>query len=75
MAILSDLKEPFEIHEIEWRIAQRGEKNGTPWAKVLAYVTNRAIMDRLDNVVGPQNWRNLTGLSFAACQSGSAKNG
>jgi len=26
--------------------------------KVLAYVTNRAIMDRLDEVAGPGNWKN-----------------
>ena len=28
------------------------------WAMVLAYVTNRAIMERLDSVVGPENWKN-----------------
>ena len=31
---------------------------GLPWGVVLAYVTNRAIMDRLDEVVGPENWTN-----------------
>jgi hypothetical protein len=25
---------------------------------VLAYVTNRAIMERLDSIVGPENWKN-----------------
>jgi hypothetical protein len=25
---------------------------------VLAYITNRAIMERLDKVCGPENWRN-----------------
>ena len=25
---------------------------------VLPYITNRAIMDRLDMVVGPENWKN-----------------
>jgi hypothetical protein len=28
------------------------------WARVLAYITNRAIMERLDEVVGSGNWRN-----------------
>lgn len=56
---LSRLKEPFAPREVEWRVAQVGEKrDGTPWAKVLAYITNRAIMNRLDDVVGPSNWCN-----------------
>ncbi|MDM8538552.1 Rad52/Rad22 family DNA repair protein, partial [Desulfobacterales bacterium HSG17] len=28
------------------------------WAMVLAYVTNRAIMDRVDWAVGPESWKN-----------------
>ena len=28
------------------------------WATALAYVTNRAIQQRLDDVVGPENWKN-----------------
>ena len=55
---LTRLREPFAPGDIEWRVQQAGEKNGKPWARVLAYVTNRAIMDRLDEVVGPGNWRN-----------------
>jgi hypothetical protein len=52
------LAEPFEPKDIEWRIERCGEKNGQPWAMVLAYVTNRAIMQRLDDVCKPWNWRN-----------------
>lgn len=52
------LREPFPAEHIEWRIGRSGVKNGKPWAMVLAYVTNRAIMDRLDEVVGPDNWWN-----------------
>lgn len=52
------LREPFAPDDIEWRVAQAGEKNGAPWAKVLAYLTNRAIMQRLDDVVGPGKWWN-----------------
>ncbi|MCP3684312.1 MAG: recombinase [bacterium] len=55
---LQDLKNPFPFKDIEWRIQQQGEKNGKPWVMVLAYITNRAIMDRLDDVVGPENWKN-----------------
>jgi len=56
--ILEELKHPFPPADIEWRVQQSGEKNGKPWAMVLAYVTNRAIMDRLDAVCGPENWEN-----------------
>jgi len=53
------LKEPFPSEDIEFRIQSSGKKkSGEIWAKVLAYVTNRAIMDRLDDVCGPENWQN-----------------
>ena len=51
---LARLRDPFAPEDIEWRVQQAGEKNGRPWARVLAYVTNRAIMERLDEVVGPE---------------------
>jgi len=55
---LSKLKEPFPYEDIEWRLqsADKG-KNGI-WGKCLAYVTNRAICERLDEVCGPENWKN-----------------
>ena len=52
------LTAPFPEEDIEWRIQSSGETNGKIWARVLAYVTNRAIMNRLDEVVGPENWKN-----------------
>lgn len=56
---LRDLAEPFPRDDIEWRVQQAGKSNqGKLWARVLAYVTNRAIMQRLDDVVGPDRWRN-----------------
>ncbi len=51
------LLEPFEQKDIEWRIGRGGEKNKKLWATCLCYVTNRAVMDRLDKVCGPQNWQ------------------
>ena len=55
---LSDLKLPFEENELEWRVMQAGFKaNGEAWAKVLCYMDARAAMDRLDNTVGPENWK------------------
>lgn len=52
------LAEPFASTEIEWRLQSNGKtRDGKIWAKVVAYINNRAIMDRLDRVVGPANWK------------------
>lgn len=72
---LEILKRPFDPKDIEWRVQQSGVKNGKAWAMVLAYVTNRAIMDRMDEAFGLGGWQNhyvetpsgkgtLCGLSF-----------
>lgn len=52
------LREPFPSKDVEWRVQASGSSNGNIWARVLAYITNRAIQDRLDSVVGVENWRN-----------------
>lgn len=50
------LAAPFAAEDLEWRIqaAMKDEETGI----AVPYVTNRAIMDRLDSVVGTENWRN-----------------
>lgn len=53
---LSKLKEPFDEQDYEWRVNQYSER--TNKVMVLCYVTNRAIMDRLDEVCGPESWQN-----------------
>ncbi len=54
---IQDLKKPFDRDEIEWRIQSSGIKgNGEVWAKIIAYVQARAVMDRLDYVCGPHAW-------------------
>ena len=55
---LDDLDAPFASKDIEWRIQQAGKNNSGIWAKVLAYVTNRAIMKRPDEACGKSGWRN-----------------
>lgn len=52
------LAEPFPADDIEWRIGRAGKNANGVWATAFAYVTNRAIMARLDDVCGPQHWRN-----------------
>lgn len=48
----------FKPEDIEWRIGRAGKNTNGIWATCLAYVTNRAIMERLDEVCGPANWKN-----------------
>lgn len=55
---LEMLDDPFAIEDIEWRVQQCGVASSGPWAMVLCYVTNRAIMKRLDEVCGKAGWRN-----------------
>jgi hypothetical protein len=55
--VIYDLQVPFSSEDIEWRIGSSGKKkDGKPWATVLAYITNRGVMNRLDEVLGPANW-------------------
>lgn len=53
---LSALRSCFAEEDISWRplVYTRDKKR----ALVVAYISNRAIMDRLDAVCGPANWRN-----------------
>lgn len=55
--LASLLGAPFAPYDVEWRAARAGMSNGKPWIKVLAYITARAIQHRLDDVVGPMNWK------------------
>lgn len=56
MVIMKKLQEPFPPEDIEWRV---GTTNGEKTKGIaLAYVTNRAIMNRLDSVFGPFGWKN-----------------
>ncbi len=57
MKELSLLAVPFDLSDLEWRIARSGEKNGNVWAMSLTYITARAIMDRLDDVCGVGGWQ------------------
>ncbi|MFT4465012.1 MAG: Rad52/Rad22 family DNA repair protein [Sodalis sp. (in: enterobacteria)] len=56
---LEQLDTPFPESDIEWRIQQSGKYGeDSIYAMVLAYVTNRAIMKRLDEVCGKDGWKN-----------------
>jgi hypothetical protein len=46
----------FPPEDLEWKPIAVSKKTGK--ALVAAYITNRAILDRLDEVCGPADWRN-----------------
>lgn len=52
---LQKLKEPFPKEELNWRVGATtpDKKKGL----ALAYIDARAVMDRLDEVCGPENWQ------------------
>jgi len=49
------LSAPFRPDEIEWRVGNHSAKGDR--CTLLVYLTARAVMDRLDAVVGPGRWR------------------
>jgi hypothetical protein len=53
---MKQLQEPFKAEEIEWRVGSTNKDKSKGLA--LAYVTNRAIQNRLDDVFGCFGWRN-----------------
>lgn len=54
---MNRLKEPFPESDIEWRLQSCGKNNGKFWAKPLAYITSRAVQERLDSVCGTDGWQ------------------
>jgi hypothetical protein len=54
--VMKKLQEPFPPEDIEWRVGATNKDKTKGIA--LAYVTNRAIMNRLDTIFGPFGWRN-----------------
>lgn len=54
---LNELKKPFPIEKISWRVGAT-TKDKTK-AIPLAYIDARDVMERLDEVCGPENWQAL----------------
>lgn len=54
--IREELARPFAPEDLEWRIQVMSKDKTSGLA--IPYVTNRAIQDRLDEVVGLENWYN-----------------
>lgn len=49
------LSEPFAPEDIEWRAGATNQAKTK--ALALAYITSRAVMNRLDEVCGPEDWQ------------------
>lgn len=54
--VMQQLKNPFHPDDIEWRVGSTNSDKSKGLA--LAYVTNRAIQNRLDEAFGVFGWRN-----------------
>lgn len=59
--VFQKLGEPFSSNDIEWRsqLVNEGSNGYLPSALVVPYVQSRAIMNRLDEVVGWDRWENI----------------
>ena len=59
--IFEQLGKPFSAEELEWRAQQvfEGRNGNLPKALVVPYVQSRAIMNRLDTVIGWDKWENV----------------
>lgn len=57
-SIHEELMKPFAAEDLGWRLQKAFENRGQMSGIAVPYVTNRAIMNRLDSVVGPENWYN-----------------
>jgi len=54
-SLWEQLRAPFNPDDLDWKV--QSVSFAKRKALVLTYMTTRAIMDRLDDVIGPPNWR------------------
>lgn len=52
---IEELAKPFPAEDIEWRVGSTNKDKTKGIA--LAYLTARAVMNRLDEVLSPENWQ------------------
>ena len=51
------LRAPFDVDLVQWRVGARMKSNKSR-GQALPYLNARLVQDRLDEVIGPENWRN-----------------
>lgn len=64
--IWKELAKPFDDEEIEWRVQRCGKNDGKVWALIVPYIQARAIMNRLDSVLGVVGWSDSYSAVHAA---------
>lgn len=63
--ILMALRDPFPADVVSWRPQSVKGQNGQKHAQALVYADPRAYSDRLNEVVGVQNWFQFTSVAFS----------
>lgn len=69
--IMEALRAPFKPEEIEWRVQTASRNENRTKVLVLPYLTSRAVMNRLDHVVGgfwQSNFEKIDGVNPVAYQ-------
>ena len=66
-AKIRDLSAQLPEHEIKWRAAEGKMGQNGPYVQILAYIDARTVQDLLNDVCGPENWKN----EFVAMEDGS----
>lgn len=51
------LRAPFDVELVKWRVGARMRDNKDR-GQAMPYLNARLVQDRLDEVMGPENWRN-----------------
>ena len=64
------LREPFPDEDLEWRILKASKDPQKPWAIIVPYIQSRAVMDRLDEVFGPDGWEDPASSSSSTPHPG-----
>lgn len=57
MDVFEKLALPFSPERVSWRVGSTREKDNNKYGLALAYIDARDVMQRLDEVIGPQNWQ------------------
>jgi len=56
-SVMTRLTKPFRTEEVKWRATMSGlNQEGKPWCRVAPYLDARTLQDRLDDVLGAENW-------------------
>ena len=58
--IITRLREPFDIKDVEWKVQVTTQDKARGMA--VPYLDARAVQKRLDEIVGPFNWKNVYSL-------------